>query len=169
MIFQMSPAGTAATPALRDIHLPPAPSWWPPAPGWWLLAAFASIVLIWLCSRALLRARQHRRVQSVLHDFDRAVGNSSNPSASLAAASALLRRAARLHDPAAVQLSGDAWLAYLDGTDATRPFSQGEGRALVEGMFNRDMHAMQTTAALRIARSRLRELLVRAPWDQPHA
>ena len=26
-------------PQLRDIHLPPAPSWWPPAPGWWVLAA----------------------------------------------------------------------------------------------------------------------------------
>ncbi|MBP6325901.1 MAG: DUF4381 domain-containing protein, partial [Dokdonella sp.] len=22
-------------PQLRDIHLPPDPSWWPPAPGWW--------------------------------------------------------------------------------------------------------------------------------------
>ena len=26
-------------PVLRDIHLPPDPSWWPPAPGWWMLAA----------------------------------------------------------------------------------------------------------------------------------
>ncbi|MBT3811581.1 MAG: DUF4381 domain-containing protein, partial [Gammaproteobacteria bacterium] len=29
---------------LRDIHLPPAISWWPPAIGWWILA-----VLIPLC------------------------------------------------------------------------------------------------------------------------
>ena len=33
---------------LRDIHLPPEPSWWPPAPGWWLLAAIlvAAIVVL---------------------------------------------------------------------------------------------------------------------------
>ncbi|MDP7406676.1 MAG: DUF4381 domain-containing protein, partial [SAR324 cluster bacterium] len=23
--------------ALRDVHLPPAVSWWPPAPGWWII------------------------------------------------------------------------------------------------------------------------------------
>ena len=168
MSMQTSPLNTAA-PALREIHLPPAPSWWPPAPGWWLLAAFASILLISLCSRALRRTRQRRRVQSVLCEFDRVAGNASDPSTALAAASALLRRAARLHDPAAVQMSGDAWLAYLDGTDATRPFSQGQGRALAEGMFNQNIDATQTTAALCIARDRLRELLMSALLDQPHA
>ena len=51
--------GMSAAPAgpdLRDIHLPPAPSWWPPAPGWWLLA----FVLLDRRSRsasAMLRAR----------------------------------------------------------------------------------------------------------------
>src|SRR5690606_33347163 len=29
---------------LRDIHQPPAPSWWPPAPGWWLLAGIVLVV-----------------------------------------------------------------------------------------------------------------------------
>ena len=31
---------------LRDIHLPPEPSWWPPAPGWWLLALLLVIYLV---------------------------------------------------------------------------------------------------------------------------
>jgi hypothetical protein len=31
---------------LRDIHLPPDPSWWPPAPGWWMLAALAAVMLL---------------------------------------------------------------------------------------------------------------------------
>jgi hypothetical protein len=42
-------------PALRDIHLPPAPPWWPPAPGWWMLAVLllmAAIAGAWLCLRA---------------------------------------------------------------------------------------------------------------------
>ena len=31
---------------LRDVHVPPAPSWWPPAPGWWLLAGVVVLVLL---------------------------------------------------------------------------------------------------------------------------
>ena len=36
---------TPAGPVLRDIHLPPEPSWWPPAPGWWILFVLAMGVL----------------------------------------------------------------------------------------------------------------------------
>ena len=163
-MIPQAPSPSAAAPVLRDIHLPPAPSWWPPAPGWWLLAALATGLLIWLVWRSLLRARQRRRVRSILREFDRAVDIAPEPSAALAAASALLRRAAGLHNPAALLMSGDAWLVYLDGTDATRPFSRGVGRALVDGVFARAADATQATAALRIARARLRELL-----ERPHA
>jgi hypothetical protein len=168
MIVPTAPVNAAAH-GLRDIHLPPAPPWWPPAPGWWVLAACASILLARLCVRGLHRAQQRRRVRTVLREFDRAVDAAPSQSASLAAASALLRRAARLHDPAALQMCGDAWLAYLDGTNPARPFSRGEGRALTDGMFNRIADATQATAALRIARDRLRELLMSAPLGQPDA
>lgn len=168
MIVQTSPMNTAA-PGLRDIHLPLAPSWWPPAPGWWVLAAFASILLAWLCVRGVHRARQRHRVRAVLREFDRTMDVAPNPSAALAAASELLRRTARLHDPAAVRMSGDAWLEYLDGTDPMRPFSRGEGRALIDGMFNRITDPAQATTALLAARRRLRELLINAPLDQSHA
>ena len=42
-------------PDLRDIHLPPAPSWWPPAPGWWLLA-LVLLIAIALGAWMLLRS-----------------------------------------------------------------------------------------------------------------
>lgn len=42
---------------LRDIHLPPPPSWWPPAPGWWVLALIALGLTLW----ALRAAWRHRR------------------------------------------------------------------------------------------------------------
>lgn len=160
MILQTPPAPTAVAPALHDIHLPPAPSWWPPAPGWWVLAALASILLIWLCTRTARRLRQRQRVRLILHEFDCAITAAANPPAALAAASALLRRAARQRDPAATQLQGDPWLTYLDGTDSTRPFSRGAGRILVDGLFDRSADATQTTTALRMARTRLHELLM---------
>src|SRR5690349_5433474 len=62
-----APAG----PDLRDIHLPPAPSWWPPAPGWWLLAI---VLLIAIAAGAwmLLRVwRERRWRQRVMTELDR--------------------------------------------------------------------------------------------------
>src|SRR5262249_43714601 len=53
-----APAG----PDLRDIHLPPDPSWWPPAPGWWLLA-IALLVLAAFAIRTLVRAWRERAWQ----------------------------------------------------------------------------------------------------------
>jgi len=121
------------------------------------------ILLAWLASRLLRRVRQRRRVQSVLDAFDRAT-STTDVSAALTAASAFLRRAARMHDLAAVQFEGEAWLAYLDGADAAKPFSRGDGRALIDGVFGRTADATQATQALRIARRRLHGLL-----ELPHA
>ena len=36
----------AQGPVLRDIHLPPDPSWWPPAPGWWMLAGLLLLLAL---------------------------------------------------------------------------------------------------------------------------
>ena len=43
---------------LKDIHLPPAITWWPPAPGWWLLAALIVGLLWWVLRFALRRHRE---------------------------------------------------------------------------------------------------------------
>lgn len=94
-------------PVLRDIHLPPAPSWWPPAPGWWILAALLLIALpvLWYLGR-----RSHRRRalwRSVERELD---ALPSQPASDLAAGiSQLMRRAARLRDPAAGGARGQAW------------------------------------------------------------
>lgn len=157
------PASAVASHALRDIHLPPAPSWWPPAPGWWVLGGSILILLVWLAARLLHRVRQRRRVKSVLDAFDRAT-STTDASAALTTASEFLRRAARTHDPAAVQFEGEAWLAYLDGADAAKSFSRGDGRALIDGVFGRTADTVQATHTLRIARRRLHELL-----ELPHA
>lgn len=44
---------------LKDIHLPPAISWWPPAPGWWLLATLV-LGLFWWGLRFALRRHRER-------------------------------------------------------------------------------------------------------------
>ena len=102
---------------LRDVHVPPAPSWWPPAPGWWLLAGVVVLVLLGIVA---WRWHRRRRLQRWQRWFD-AVPQGRAPAEQVAAASDLLRRAARRVSPGADRLEGEAWLRFLDG-------EQGRGR-----------------------------------------
>jgi len=134
----MSPAASAATqgPVLRDIHVPPPPSWWPPAPGWWLLAIVTLAVCIYafLYLRRQYRRRRYRR--AILAELDRCVAAARNQPSELAAGlSRLLRRIARVSQPAAGALIGEPWLEHLDRSAATRDFTQGVGRVLAEAPY----------------------------------
>ncbi len=141
----------AATLILRDIHQPPAPAWWPPAPGWWIVAA---IVLAAVALALALQARKRRRQRERAALFDEAVAAAATPDARVAAMSELLRRAARLHDPAADRLQGDDWLDFLDAGDPARPFSTGAGRLVLDGGFRRDVDAAEVDALRDVARVR---------------
>lgn len=168
----MNAEPTAALP-LRDIHLPPTPSWWPPAPGWWIVAALTLAVLAlalrWLL-RELAERRWRRRIQAELERI--ADSHAAQPdSARLASAvSQLLRRASRLIDPSAVALRGDEWLSFLDRQlpqserDAA-PFGSGAGRVLADSQYRRAsdpaLHTMNAPALLDLARRWLAHALPR--------
>jgi len=139
---------------LRDVHVPPAPSWWPPAPGWWLVAALVlAVVLCFAAWRWHLRRRRQRWQRW----FD-AVPDGRTPAEQVAAASELLRRAARRVSPSADRLEGEAWLHFLDGKHG-RTFSEGPGRLLLDGGYRRDVDPAALAAALAAARERFLELM----------
>lgn len=151
---------TQATLVLRDIHQPPAPPWWPPAPGWWLVAVLViAAVAVW----ALLRWRRRRRVATHAAVFDAALAAAATPSEQVAAISELLRRAARQCDPSADRLHGEAWLAFLEGEDATHPFTAGAGRLLLDGGYRPDVDRAQLSALRPLARARFLEMLECGP------
>jgi hypothetical protein len=112
------PSATAPTqgPQLRDIHLPPDPSWWPPAPGWWMLAV---LLLALLLAGAWLWRRQQRTVRQraqVLAELDRLMLQHQHDGDHATLASGLhqlLRRVARRHDALATQQRGEAWRQTL--------------------------------------------------------
>lgn len=169
----MSAAPTPG-PALHDIHLPPAPSWWPPAPGWWVLALLAGI-LLFFAARWLLRRHRERRWRRQIHaELDRiaALYPAQSEGPQLAAqVSQLLRRASRLVEPDAVALSGDAWLAFLDAQLPTEraqeaPFLRGAGRALIDAPYRRAADpatsAFDKAALLELARQWLGVVLPRS-------
>ncbi len=135
----MSPTTAQQTLALRDIHLPGAPSWWPPAPGWWVLAALLLSLLAWGFAVALRRRRlrQHRqRVLTALSTLQAGLASDRSP-AQLAGIGELLRRLALTRHPHSevASLSGDAWLRFLDESGGQGGFSDGPGRVLAEGPY----------------------------------
>jgi Domain of unknown function (DUF4381) len=103
-------------PKLRDIHLPPDPSWWPPAPGWWMLAVLLLALLLvgaWLWQRQQRRVRQRAQV---LAEVDRLMlqhQHDGNQAALASGLHQLLRRVARRHDALATQQRGEAWRQTL--------------------------------------------------------
>jgi hypothetical protein len=130
---------------LRDIHLPPAPSWWPPAPGWWLLAAGVAAIVVFGVRWLLRRLREQRWRRRVLAELDRIAKSPAfmaDPVRLTAEVSQLLRRASILIEPRAGALRDVAWLEFLDeqlppAERAEAPFRDGAGRALIDAPYRR--------------------------------
>jgi hypothetical protein len=136
---------------LRDIHQPPAPSWWPPAPGWWML--FAALLLAFAAWAWWWRRRESRRI-AIARLFDDAVSAADTPAAKIAAMSEQLRRASRRIDPLADRLEGEEWLRFLDRGLPQPVFAAGAGALLRDGVFRRDVGEAEVEALRDIARAR---------------
>ena len=123
-------------PVLRDIHLPPPPSWWPPAPGWWLVAGICILCIIVAGRYWHKHWRARRRRLAVLRELDRCIERAHEDPAALAAAlSQFLRRMALRETPAAAAYEGERWLEYLDARSSAGEFRRGVGRVLIEAPF----------------------------------
>ena len=162
----------SAGPDLRDVHLPPDPSWWPPAPGWWLLAALliaAIAISAWVIVRHWREARWRRRVVAELDRI--AATHAAQPDAVKFAAdvSQWLRRASLLIEPEAAALHGEAWLAFLDrdlkNGDSPTQFRSQTGRLLIDAPYRRasdiDASTVDAPALLSLARNWLKRALPR--------
>lgn len=107
-----APARATAGPVLRDIHLPPAPSWWPPAPGWWLIGLVALLAILaacWFGQRYRVRLRGRRQLIAELDGLASDYAHDGDATILAARLHQLLRRVARRQDPATTQQSGSAW------------------------------------------------------------
>lgn len=141
---------------LRDVQVPPAPPWWPPAPGWWVLAGVLVLAAVAVWGLRLGTRRRRRAAEAV---FDGELARAEAPAQRLAAASELLRRAARGVRADADRLHGEDWLAFLDTGDGA--FREGEGRLLLDGPFRPDVERAAADRAVARARLRFVELMGR--------
>jgi len=111
-----SPPEATAGPVLRDIHLPPEPSWWPPAPGWWLLLGLVLVLLgsvVWWWRRRRHATRERQRVLDEVAQLRTRHQRDADGARLAGDLHQLLRRVARVHDPLGAQQRGDAWRATL--------------------------------------------------------
>jgi hypothetical protein len=112
----VSPPDATAGPGLRDIHLPPEPSWWPPAPGWWLLLGLVLGLLgvaVWWWRRRRHTVRARQRVLEEVAQLRTRHQRDADGARLASDLHQLLRRVARVHDPLGAQQRGDAWRATL--------------------------------------------------------
>lgn len=111
-----SPSAAATGPQLRDIHLPPEPSWWPPAPGWWLLLGLVLVLLggaLWWWRRRRDAARERRQVLDEVAQLRTRHQRDADGARLASDLHQLLRRVARVHDPLGARQQGEAWRATL--------------------------------------------------------
>ena len=111
-----STATAAPGPVLRDIHLPPDPSWWLPAPGWWMLAGLLLLIALlaaWQWRRHAARVQKRARVLAELDELMYQYQSDGNQSALASGMHQLLRRVARRHDALAAKKRGEVWRQTL--------------------------------------------------------
>lgn len=103
-------------PDLRDIHLPPQPSWWPPAVGWWILVLLLIgilLVALWYWRRRWRKQEQRREILLELDSLAEQHRQDGDQIALISGMHQLLRRMARRHDVLATQQRGDVWRQTL--------------------------------------------------------
>jgi hypothetical protein len=147
---------------LRDIHLPPAISWWPPAPGWWLLLLV--VILLIIAAYKILQHRKCRHFQRLaltqLSALEEQHNDLNNTQELLQALSRLLRQTAQLHFPRndCAGLVGEAWLTFLDQGRPDNSFSQGVGRILADGPYLSQNVEIDSKALFSVCRNWLQRL-----------
>lgn len=139
---------------LRDVQLPPAPSWWPPAPGYLMIGGVLLLVILML---ALLGWRRRRRRQRWLQVFDQELASATDATAELAAIAGLLRRAARQAQPGSESLRDDAWWQRVD-PKGTLPTARRS--LLAEGAYRPRVDANDVAALRSWARERYLAMLL---------
>lgn len=149
---------------LRDIHLPDPISWWPLALGWWLLLlALATPFILWGILK-LWRTVQQRYAlkRAALIEFKRienTFSDNQNELELMQSLSTLLRRCCISHysRAATASLTGEQWLSLLDQYVDNHDFSQGPGRSLISGPYQKNI-SIDSDALLTLCKQWIKRL-----------
>jgi len=122
---------------LREITLPPPPSYRPQTIGWAILGGIALLALTVWSIQQYRRWHRNRYRRAALHrltELEQLAQQSTTRVAALQELSELLKRTALAAYPReqVASLHSDAWLAFLDNTYPGNDFTQEPGRFLAK-------------------------------------
>ena len=128
---------------LKDIHLPGPVDMWPPAPGWWLLVFLSVSMLSGLIYWLVIRWKKHaykREALLTLAAIETDFNRHGDTRQLVRDISGLLRRTCitRYGRQQASNITGKAWLSFLDEKGKTSEFSQGAGEVFLQQMYQPD-------------------------------
>lgn len=140
---------------LADIHLPGEISVWPPALGWWLLAAALCLLALYYLRVYIIHLMRLKRLSFATSELEQAYQTFSEQVlfrtkhnqaglVFLNEINSILRRVALLifpDNPDIAKLNGNKWLAFLDNTGNSQDFTQGPGKVLGDGSYQRHFEA----------------------------
>jgi hypothetical protein len=114
---------------MHDIVVSEPVSWWPLAPGWYVLMLILALALIWLGVKYWRKWRAHQYRRDALLEL-KEISPRHLP--------ALVKRVCLSAWPRdeVANLSGDAWLKFLDQSGNTTDFTQGAGKILLDLSYN---------------------------------
>ncbi len=123
---------------LRDVILPPDPSFWPPAIGWWLLAVLAVVLAV-----SALYGIRYFSARLARTSVVNKVSNLKQLDSKTAVVelSILLKKIAVTKYPRAqvAGLTGSSWLEFLDQSGDTDQFTRGPGRILATAPYSKQI------------------------------
>lgn len=141
---------------LRDIHLPDPISWWPLALGWWLALGLLILFIALGCAiiRKMLKATLRKEVSKALNLIEKGFIETENGAQCLAELSVLLRRVvvSRKDTSKSAGVTGKAWLELLDRPLKEPEFSQGPGKILLAGPYQREVQREDVSKLLQLCR-----------------
>ena len=123
---------------LRGLHVPEAVSVWPLAPIWWVLVLLVAASLILSLFKKRPKKNPYPGIGLArLQHIRKAFRQHRSSATTCAELSCLLRQLALAHYPRqqVANLTGDAWLRFLDKTGQTQAFTQGAGRCLISAPY----------------------------------
>ena len=142
---------------LRDIVVPPDVPLWPPAPGWWIVGAAIAASAVVLAAMAAVRYRRNAYRRAALGEL--ADVEHLPPGEAAQRITAVLKRAALVAYPRpdVAELSGKAWLGFLDRTGHTDAFTTGPARELPSLAYGGQRRASALPAVISAARAWVRD------------